>query len=30
MFIKEIDKNGMVARQNELKPGDVILRVCLY
>lgn len=28
MFIKEIDKNGMVARQGELTPGDIILRVC--
>ena len=27
MFIKEIDKNGMVARQGELKSGDVILKV---
>lgn len=27
MFIKEIDKNGMVARQGELTPGDIILRV---
>jgi len=30
MFIKEIDKNGMVARQGELKSGDVILKVCIY
>ena len=30
MFIKEIDKNGMVARQGELKSGDVILKVCMY
>lgn len=29
MFIKEIDKNGMVARQGELKSGDVILKVCI-
>lgn len=27
MFIKEIDKNGMVARQGELKSGDIILKV---
>ncbi|XP_068711421.1 tight junction protein ZO-1-like isoform X2 [Montipora foliosa] len=27
MFIKEIDRNGMVARKGELKPGDIILRV---
>ena len=30
MFIKEIDKNGMVARQGELKSGDIILKVCNY
>ena len=29
MFIKEIDKNGMVAKQGELKSGDVILKVCI-
>ena len=29
MFIKEIDKNGMVARQGELKSGDIILKVCI-
>ena len=28
MFIKEIDKSGMVARQGELKSGDIILKVC--
>ena len=28
LFIKEIDKSGMVARQGELKSGDIILRVC--
>ena len=28
MFIKEIDKNGMVAKQGELKSGDLILKVC--
>lgn len=27
MFIKEIDKNGLVAKQGELKSGDVILKV---
>lgn len=27
MFIKEIDKNGMVARQGELKSGDIILKI---
>lgn len=29
MFIKDIDKNGMVAKQGELKSGDVILKVCI-
>ncbi|XP_078360375.1 tight junction protein ZO-1-like isoform X2 [Oculina patagonica] len=27
MFIKDIDKNGMVAKQGELKSGDVILKI---
>ncbi|CAH3013994.1 unnamed protein product [Porites evermanni] len=27
LFIKEIDKSGMVARQGELKSGDIILRI---
>ncbi|KAJ7394022.1 Tight junction protein ZO-2 [Desmophyllum pertusum] len=27
MFIKEIDKNGLVAKQGELKSGDVILKI---
>ena len=27
MFIKAIDKNGMVARNGDLSPGDVLVMV---